>query len=79
MEFTSLKHYIYFLLQIQYIQNNCEEAMQLWGYRKIENFTNFQQATFDPIELPPPFSWSALNTVEWMLQLCNEYTNLQQN
>ncbi|XP_039951237.1 carbohydrate sulfotransferase 4 [Bactrocera neohumeralis] len=42
--------------EIQYIQNNCEEAMQLWGYRKIDNFTNFQQATFDPIELPPPFS-----------------------
>ncbi|XP_028899474.1 carbohydrate sulfotransferase 3 isoform X2 [Zeugodacus cucurbitae] len=42
--------------EIQYIQKNCEEAMQLWGYRKIENFTNFQQATFDPIELPPPFS-----------------------
>ncbi|XP_067621128.1 carbohydrate sulfotransferase 5 [Eurosta solidaginis] len=42
--------------EIKNIQNNCEEAMRLWGYRKIENFTNFQQTTFDPIVLPPPLA-----------------------
>uniref|UniRef100_A0A1A9W3M7 Mediator of RNA polymerase II transcription subunit 23 n=1 Tax=Glossina brevipalpis TaxID=37001 RepID=A0A1A9W3M7_9MUSC len=39
--------------EITHDLSQCTEAMQLWGYRKIENFTDY---TFDPITLPPPFT-----------------------
>ncbi|TMW54403.1 hypothetical protein DOY81_000506 [Sarcophaga bullata] len=40
---------------IKYIQDHCTKAMELWGYRKIENFTDYAR-NFDPIIMPPPFT-----------------------
>ncbi|EDV99064.1 carbohydrate sulfotransferase 4 [Drosophila grimshawi] len=44
--------------EIKQIQDVCVEAMDLWGYRRMANFSNFAmvQQTFDPIVLPPPFT-----------------------
>ncbi|XP_037961155.1 carbohydrate sulfotransferase 5 [Teleopsis dalmanni] len=41
--------------EIKHIQQYCTEAMALWGYRKIENFTDYHRV-FDPIILPPPLA-----------------------
>ncbi|XP_017153845.1 carbohydrate sulfotransferase 4 isoform X1 [Drosophila miranda] len=43
---------------IKQIQDVCVEAMDLWGYRRIDSFSNFSslQQTFDPMVLPPPFT-----------------------
>lgn len=43
------------ILKIKYIQQHCTKAMELWGYRKIENFTDYA-GSFDPIIMPPPFT-----------------------
>ncbi|XP_075149169.1 carbohydrate sulfotransferase 4 [Haematobia irritans] len=40
---------------IIHIQKSCTKAMDLWGYRKIENFTDYARS-FDPIIMPPPFT-----------------------
>ncbi|XP_065355913.1 carbohydrate sulfotransferase 4 [Calliphora vicina] len=40
---------------IKYIQQHCTKAMELWGYRKIDNFTDYAR-NFDPIVMPPPFT-----------------------
>ncbi|KAM7353376.1 carbohydrate sulfotransferase 4 [Cochliomyia hominivorax] len=40
---------------IKYIQQHCTKAMELWGYRKIDNFTDYAR-NFDPIIMPPPFT-----------------------
>ncbi|XP_017069892.1 carbohydrate sulfotransferase 4 [Drosophila eugracilis] len=44
--------------EIKQIQDVCVDAMDLWGYRRIENFSNFSttQQTFDPMVMPPPFT-----------------------
>ncbi|XP_030561816.1 carbohydrate sulfotransferase 4 isoform X1 [Drosophila novamexicana] len=44
--------------EIKQIQDVCVEAMDLWGYRRMANFSNFSmlQQSFDPIVLPPPFT-----------------------
>ncbi|KAH8418778.1 hypothetical protein KR222_002558, partial [Zaprionus bogoriensis] len=44
--------------EIKQIQDVCVEAMELWGYRRIADFTNFTmtQQSFDPIVLPSPFT-----------------------
>ncbi|XP_068152269.1 carbohydrate sulfotransferase 4 [Drosophila tropicalis] len=44
--------------EIKEIEDVCVEAMDLWAYRRIVNFTNFAsiQQNFDPIMLPPPFT-----------------------
>ncbi|KAH8297901.1 hypothetical protein KR018_000501, partial [Drosophila ironensis] len=43
--------------EIKQIQDACVDAMDLWGYRRIEDFSNFssKQDSFDPIVAPPPF------------------------
>ncbi|XP_073822609.1 carbohydrate sulfotransferase 4 [Musca autumnalis] len=50
-------HWIQDLTQadIKHIQNSCITAMDLWGYRRISNFTDYAR-NFDPIILPPPFT-----------------------
>ncbi|XP_034473602.1 carbohydrate sulfotransferase 4 [Drosophila innubila] len=44
--------------EIKQIQDVCVEAMDLWGYRRINDFSNFtnMQQSFDPIVLPSPFT-----------------------
>ncbi|KAL7739855.1 hypothetical protein ACLKA6_003296 [Drosophila palustris] len=44
--------------EIKQIQDVCVEAMNLWGYRRINDFSNFTntQQSFDPIVLPSPFT-----------------------
>ncbi|XP_034098962.2 carbohydrate sulfotransferase 4 [Drosophila nasuta] len=44
--------------EIKQIQDVCVEAMDLWGYRRINDFSNFtnMQQNFDPIVLPSPFT-----------------------
>ncbi|XP_052837518.1 carbohydrate sulfotransferase 4 isoform X1 [Drosophila gunungcola] len=44
--------------EIKQIQDVCVDAMDLWGYRRIESFSNFSttQQTFDPMVMPPPFT-----------------------
>ncbi|KAH8274042.1 hypothetical protein KR044_008617 [Drosophila immigrans] len=44
--------------EIKQIQEVCVEAMDLWGYRRINDFSNFtnMQQNFDPIVLPSPFT-----------------------
>ncbi|KAH8319086.1 hypothetical protein KR067_008318 [Drosophila pandora] len=44
--------------EIKQIQDACLDAMDLWGYRRIEDFSNFSsiQQTFDPMVMPPPFT-----------------------
>lgn len=41
--------------EVNAIQNGCAKAMDLWGYRKVTNFTNFNNYNFDPL-LSFPFS-----------------------
>lgn len=56
----SIKFVIISHEQIKQIQDACLDAMDLWGYRRIEDFSNFSsiQQTFDPMVMPPPFTWT---------------------
>lgn len=40
--------------EIMHIQKSCSKAMEMWGYRKMENFSN-NARDFNPVILPPPF------------------------